>query len=94
MSRESNVEALDNDSGYVLVRRKVQEEGREYANPLIFGGNLFIVSSSRLRSILLDGSIPSIGKRWRVDQPKEMNEVWSKEFTTSENSLKSCANYE
>ena len=73
---------------------RCKDEGREYANSLIFGGNLFIVSSSSLRSILLDGSIPSIGKRWRVDQPKEMNEVWSKEFTTSENSLKSCANYE
>lgn len=29
MSRESNVEALENDSGDVLVRRKVQQEGRE-----------------------------------------------------------------
>ena len=38
MSRESNVEALENDSGYVLVRRKVQEEGREYANSLILVG--------------------------------------------------------
>ena len=54
MSRESNVEALENDSVYVLVRRKVQEEGREYANPLIFCGNWFIVSSSSLRSILLE----------------------------------------
>ena len=54
MSRESNVEALENDSGYVLVRQKVQEEGREYANSLIFGGNWFIVSSSSLRSILLE----------------------------------------
>ena len=54
MSRESNVEALENDSVYVLVRRKVQEEGREYANSLIFGGNWFIVSSSSLRSILLE----------------------------------------
>ena len=90
MSRESNVEALENDSGYVLVCRKVQQEGREYANSLIFGGNWFIVSSSSLRSIFACGN----GKRWRVDQPNEMNEVWSKEVTTSEDSLKSCANYE
>ena len=54
MSRESNVEALENDSGYVLVPRKVHGKGRQYANPLIFGGNWFIVSSSSLRSILLE----------------------------------------
>ena len=69
MSRESNAEALENDSGYVLVCRKVQQEGREYANSLIFGGNWFIVSSSSLRSIFACGN----GKRWRVDQPNEMN---------------------
>ena len=35
------------------------------------------------------------GKRWRVDQPKEINEVWSKYNShSSEDSLKSCAKYE